>query len=67
MIKKIKKITTLANENKKAILRQVLIVGGIATGLVAGALLARTEPEAALIEGEFVEEETITITTVPVD
>lgn len=60
MIKKIKKITTLANENKKAILRQVLIVGGIATGLIAGALLSRN-PEEVVIEGEVVEKETIEI------
>lgn len=63
MIKKIKKITTLANENKKAILRQVLIVGGVTIGLVGGALLSRNE--SAIIEAEVVEEETIEITTVP--
>lgn len=59
MIKKIKKITTLANENKKAILRQTLIWGGVAAGLIGGALLTRDEP---VIEGEVVEEETIEIT-----
>jgi len=59
MIKKIKKITTLANENKKAILRQVLIVGGITLGLVGGALLSRDER--VIVEGEVVEEETIEI------
>lgn len=63
MIKKIKKITTLANENKKAILRKVLILGGITIGLVGGALLSRN-PEDVTVEGEVVEEETITITTV---
>jgi len=61
MIKKIKKITTLANENKKAILRQVLIVGGITLGLVGGALLTRNDEE-VIVEGEVVEEETIEIT-----
>ena len=59
MIKKIKKITTLANENKKAILRQVLIVGGVTLGLVGGALLSRDER--VIVEGEVVEEETIEI------
>lgn len=61
MIKKIKNITTLVNENKKAILRKVLIVGGVTLGLVGGALLARPEQE-VLVEGEVVEEETIEIT-----
>jgi hypothetical protein len=66
MIKKIKHITTLANENKRAILRQVMIVSGITFGLVGGVLLARPEGEAP-VEGEVVEEETITITTVTQD
>lgn len=62
MIKKIKKITTLVNENKRAVLRQVLIIGGVTAGLVGGALLSRND-EDAVIEAEVVEEETITIYT----
>lgn len=60
MIKKIKKITTLANENKKAILRQTLIWGGVALGLAGGALLVRPEEDVIIVEGE-VEETTIII------
>lgn len=60
MIKKIKHITTLANTNKKAILRQVLIVGGVTLGLVGGALLTKNA-EDPIVEGEVVEEETIEI------
>lgn len=63
MIKKIKKITTLVNENKKAILRKIVIGAGITAGLAAGVVLAQPKNEDAyLVEGEVVEEETIEIT-----
>ena len=39
----IKKITTLASTHKKTIAKKVLIVGGIALGLVAGALLVKND------------------------
>lgn len=54
MIKKIKKITTLANENKKVILRKSLIVAGVAIGVVAGAMLVKPEDDGIVI-GEVVD------------
>ncbi len=53
----IKKITTLVNTNRNAILRKSLVLGGIALGVVAGALLAKPEGEFK-IEDEKVEETT---------
>ena len=53
MIKKIKKITTLANENKKVILRKTLIVAGVAIGVVAGAMLVK--PDEDIVIGEVVD------------
>jgi len=53
MIKKIKKITTLANENKKIILRKSLIVAGVAIGVVAGAMLVK--PDEDIVIGEVVD------------
>lgn len=51
----IKKITTLVNTNKHAIVRKGLVLGGIAFGVVAGALLAKPET-AFTLEDEKVEE-----------
>lgn len=56
----IKKITTLVSENKKNVARKVVFIGGIALGLVATALLTRSEEETVLIVGETVEEEDLT-------
>jgi hypothetical protein len=50
----IKKITTLVNTNRRAIVRKSLVVGGIAFGVVAGALLAKPET-AFTLEDEKVE------------
>jgi len=50
----IKKITTLVSTNKQIIARKALLVGGIALGLVAGALLVK--PEEEIVVGEVVEE-----------
>lgn len=58
MMKKIKNITSLVNENKKEILRKVVILGGLTIGLVGGALLVRSSDE---VDVEVVEEETIEI------
>ena len=55
----IKKITTLVSTNRKVIARKVLFIGGVALGIVAGALLVRPEDE-TIIVGETVEEETPT-------
>jgi len=52
----IKKITTLVSTNKKAILRKSLIWGGLATGLIAGALLVKPDEDiiiSEVVEGEF--------------
>lgn len=52
----IKKITTLVNENKKVILRKVLIMGGITLGIVAGALLVKPDEDIIIgdvVDGEF--------------
>lgn len=46
----IKKITTLVSTNKKAIAKKVLIVGGIALGLVAGALLVKPDETVSIEE-----------------
>lgn len=53
----IKKITTLVNSNRKNLVRKGLVFGGIAAGIVAGALLARPEDK-LVVEGETVEETT---------
>lgn len=50
----IKKITTLVNENKNAIIRKTLILGGVALGIVAGALLVK--PDEDVIIGEVVDD-----------
>lgn len=60
----IKKITTLVTTNRKVIARKVLILGGVALGIVAGALLVKPEDETITIVGETVEEET-TVTEDP--
>ena len=52
-MKKIKKITTLVNENKSAIAKRVLIVTGVALGIVAGALLVK--PDEDVVIGEVVD------------
>lgn len=52
----IKKITTLVNENKKVVVRRVLIFGGVALGIVAGALLVKPDETiiiSEVVEGEF--------------
>lgn len=52
----IKKITTLVNENKKVIVRKALIFGGVALGIVAGALLVKPDETiiiSEVVEGEF--------------
>jgi hypothetical protein len=52
----IKKITTLVSTNKKAITRKVLIYGGVALGIVAGALLVKPDEDIVIsevVEGEF--------------
>lgn len=57
----IKKITTLVNENRNAVIKKSLIFGGAVLGLVAGAMLARPD---VVVEGEVVEtveEETTTV------
>lgn len=51
----IKKITTLVNTNRNAVLRKGLIFGGAVLGLVAGAMLAKPE---IVVEGEVEVEET---------
>lgn len=56
----VKKITTLISENKKALTRKALIVGGVALGLIAGALLTKPEEETILIVGETVDDEKTT-------
>lgn len=55
----IKKITTLVNENKKVLIRKTLILGGVALGIVAGALLVK--PDEDIIIGEVQEDGTFTI------
>lgn len=52
----IKKITTLVATNRNVIARKALLVGGIALGLVAGALLVKPEGELTIV-GETVEED----------
>ena len=59
MIKKINKITSLVSTNRKVIVRQILVVGGVALGIVAGALLAKPDEE-IIIVGETVEEFEVT-------
>jgi hypothetical protein len=52
----IKKITTLVNENKNAIIRKTLIIGGVALGIVAGALLVKPDEDVIIgevVDGEF--------------
>jgi len=55
----IKKITTLVTTNRNVIARKALLVGGIALGLVAGALLVKPESEIVIV-GETVEEDELT-------
>ena len=55
----IKKITTLVSTNRNIIARKALLVGGIALGLVAGALLVKPEEEIIII-GETVDEDSTT-------
>lgn len=45
----IKKITTLVNTNRHALIKKSLILGGAALGLVAGALLAKPD-DSVIIE-----------------
>lgn len=58
----IKKITTLVSTNKKAIAKKVLIVGGIALGLVAGALLVKPDDTVSIEENA---DGSFTVTEVP--
>lgn len=53
----IKKITTLVNENRNAVIKKGLIFGGAVLGLVAGAMLAKPD---VVVEGEVVEVEETT-------
>lgn len=55
----IKKITTLVSTNRNAVIRKGLVLGGIALGVVAGALLAKPEGTFTL-EDEKSEETTST-------
>lgn len=54
----IKNITTLVTTNRKAIVKKLLVVGGVTLGLVAGTLLAG-KPEDAVLVGETVEDDTL--------
>lgn len=56
----IKKITTLVSTNRKVIARKALILGGVALGIVAGALLVKPEDEVIIVVGETVEENSTT-------
>ena len=58
----IKKITTLVSTNKKAIAKKVLIVGGIALGLVAGALLVKPDETVSIEENA---DGSFTVTEIP--
>lgn len=52
----IKKITTLVSTNKRVIVRKVLIFGGVALGIVAGALLVKPDEDVVIgeiVDGEF--------------
>jgi hypothetical protein len=61
----IKKITTLVSTNRQVIARKALIIGGVALGIVAGALLVKPEEETLIVVGETVEEETTTEESTP--
>jgi len=61
----IKKITTLVSTNRQVIARKALIIGGVALGIVAGALLVKPEEETLVLVGETVEEETTTEESTP--
>jgi hypothetical protein len=54
----IKKITTMVSTNRQVIARKALIIGGVALGIVAGALLIKPEEETIVVVGETVEDET---------
>lgn len=58
----IKNITTLVTTHRKAIARKALVIGGVALGLVAGALLVK--PDETIIIGETQEDGSFTVTEV---
>lgn len=52
----IKKITTLVSSNKKVVIKKVLMFGGVALGIVAGALLVKPDETiiiSEVVDGEF--------------
>jgi hypothetical protein len=59
----IKKITTMVSTNRQVIARKALIIGGVALGIVAGALLIKPEEETIVVVGETVEDESTTETS----
>lgn len=60
----IKKITTVIKENKTALGKRALIIGGTVVGaIIAGVLISKSEPdtiESIVIEEDLVEEEPTT-------
>ena len=57
-----KNLFEVVKDNKKAIIRGALLVGGtIATALLANATLLKTEEDDNIIEGNFEPEETIEV------
>lgn len=59
----IKKITTLVSTNRRVIARKALVIGGVALGLVAGALLVK--PDETIVIGEVEEDGSFTVTEAP--